>query len=139
MHRFISPLVPLVALSLIVSGCRGNNDPVTAPPPPATIISSFSGTLTLNGATSYSFTVAGTGGITAQLTSLTPDSAKPIGLSLGTWNGSICQIVLANDASIQGSLVVGSASAAGEFCVRIYDAAGTVVQPQTYVIEVEHG
>jgi hypothetical protein len=95
MHRFISRLVPLVALSLIMSGCGGDNDPVAPPPATTSVISSFSGTLTLNGATSYSFTVAGTGGITAQLTSLQPDAAKPVGFSLGTWNGSICQIVLA--------------------------------------------
>ena len=137
MHRFISRLVPLVALSLIVSGC-GNNDPVAPPPVDATVTSSFSGTLTLNGAASYSFTVAKTGGITVQLISLQPDFTKPVGLSLGTWNGSICQIVLANDASIQGSLVVGVSSAPGDFCVRIYDASGTVVQPQTYTIEVDH-
>jgi hypothetical protein len=139
MHRLISRLVPLFALSLFVSGCGGsNNDPV-APPPPPSVISNFSGTLTLNGAATYSFTVTAPGGINAQLTSLQPDSAKPVGFSLGTWNGSICQIVLRNDASIQGSLVVGSASAAGDFCVSIYDAAGNVVQPQTYVIDVEHG
>jgi hypothetical protein len=137
MHRFIFRSVPLVALSLILSGCK-NAEPITAPPVDATKIDTFTGTLSLNGAAAYNFTVAGTGGITAQLTSLQPDFAKPVGLSLGTWNGSICQIVLDNPNAIQGQVVVGVASAVGEFCVRIYDAAGTVVQPQMYTIEVSH-
>jgi hypothetical protein len=30
------------------------------------------------------------------------------------------------------------ASTTGDFCVRVYDAAGVVVQPQTYTVDVEH-
>jgi hypothetical protein len=82
--------------------------------------------------------VTATGDITAQITTLTPDSTALVGLSLGTWNGSICQIVLDHPSATQGQVVVGVASAPGDFCVRIYDAAGTVVQPQTYTIDVFH-
>ena len=138
MHRLISRLVPLVALSLIVSGCGNSSSDSTVAPPPATLTDSFSGTLSLHGATAYSFNVTGAGNITAQLTTLSPDAMNPVGLSLGTWNGSICQVILSNDNSIQGGQVVGTASATGSFCVRIYDAAGTVVAPQTYTIDVFH-
>jgi len=138
MHRLISRLVLLVAVSLTVSGCGGNsNDSVVAPPPP-TLTETFTGTLTLNGATTFSFNVTGSGDMRAQLTTLSPDSTKPVGLSLGTWNGSICQVILPNDNAIQGSVVDGRASTTGSFCVRIYDAAGTVVDPQSYVIDVFH-
>ena len=138
MHRLITRLIPLVALSLIVSGCHNSsNDAVVAPPPP-TLTENFSGTLTLNGGTTFPFAVTGAGNITAQLTTLSPDSTRPVGLSLGTWNGSICQITLPNDNSVQGAVVVGTASAIGSFCVRIYDAAGTVSNPQTYTIDVFH-
>ena len=34
--------------------------------------------------------------------------------------------------------VVGTATAVGSFCVRIYDASGTVVGPQTFTIDVFH-
>ena len=139
MHRFFSRLVPLVSLSLVVSGCGSSSDETVTAPAPTVLTESFSGTLTLNGATTYSFRVTATGNITAQLVTLSPDSTKPVGLALGTWNGSICQITLPNDNSIQGSVTVGTASAVGDFCVRIYDAAGTVDQPQTYTIEVDHG
>ena len=139
MHRFFSRVIP-VALSLIVAGCgNGNTDTTTTPAPtPPTVTDSFSGVLTLHGAVTYPFTVTGVGGISAQLTMLSPDAAKPVGLSMGTWNGSTCQIVLANDVSIQGSVVVGTTSTVGDFCVRIYDATGTVVQAETYTIEVTH-
>jgi hypothetical protein len=139
MHRLmISRLVSLVALSLVVSGCGNSSSDTTVTAPPATLTDSFSGTLSRNGAAAYSFAVTGAGQMTAQLTTLSPDSSKPVGLSLGTWNGSICQIILSNDNSVQGAQVVGTASATGSFCVRIYDAAGTVVDPQTYTIDVFH-
>ena len=138
MHRLICRLIPLVAVSLIMSGCHSSSDnPVVAPPPP-TLTDSFTGTLTMNGAAVYPFNVTGSSQIQAQLTTLSPDSTKPVGLSLGTWNGSICQIVLDNPNSVQGSVVPGASSATGSFCVRIYDAAGTVVNPQTYTIDVQH-
>ena len=141
MHRLIARLVPIVAASLallIMGGCRNSSDESVVAPPPPTLTDTFSGTLTLNGATTFSFTVTGAGNITAQLTTLSPDSTKPVGVSLGTWNGSICQIILRNDNSVQGSQVVGTASTNGSFCVSIYDAAGTVAAPQTYAIDVFH-
>src|SRR5258706_10992679 len=127
MHRLIARLVPMVAASLallIMGGCRNSSDGSVVAPPPPTLTDTFTGTLTLNGATTFSFTVTGAGNITAQLTTLSPDSTKPVGLSVGTWNGSICQIILPNDNSVQGSVVVGTASTNGSYCVRIYDAAG---------------
>jgi hypothetical protein len=141
MHRFSSRIVVLAALAVAASGCGSSDDtPTTPAPTPSTIVDTFTGTLTLNGAATYSFTVIAPGGITAQLTALSPDPAKPVGLSLGTWNGSICTVPpgLFNDQTIQGSVVVGQTQTVGDFCVRIYDAAGTVVTPQTYTIEVSH-
>src|SRR5947207_2805442 len=141
MHRLICRLVPLLvlsAVSLILSACHSSSDDAVVAPPPATLSDSFTGTLTLNGAAAYPFAVTGASNIQAQLTTLMPDATKPVGLSLGTWNGSICQIVLDNPNSVQGAVVPGNSSTTGSFCVRIYDAAGTVVQPQTYVIDVSH-
>ncbi len=140
MHRLMLRLLPLVALALAASACGGNSDTTTTTPAPstATVTETFTGTLTTNGAITHPFTVTGVGSVNAVLTTLTPDTTKPVGLSMGTWNGSICQILLANDASIQGSVVIGQATTSGNFCVRIYDASGTVAQPQTYTIEVTH-
>jgi len=141
MHRFPCRLVVLVALAIAASGCGGSGTTATTPAPATTsVIDTFTGTLTLHGAATYSFTVVAVGTINVQLTSLLPDSAMPVGLSIGTWNGSICTVPPGtfNDQSIQGSVVVGQTQTVGDFCVRIYDAAGTVTTPETYVIEVSH-
>ena len=141
MHRFPCRLVVLVALAIAASACGGSDTTATTPAPTTTSVTdTFTGTLTLNGAVTYSFTVVAVGTINVQLTSLLPDSAMPVGISIGTWNGSICTVPPGtfNDQSIQGSVVVGQTQTVGDFCVRIYDAAGTVATPQTYVIEVSH-
>ena len=139
MYTFIARLAPVVALLLVVSGCNGSDltDDV-APDPTPTVTESFQDVLAPNGGITHPFTATGGGAITAQLVSLAPDAVKPIGLSMGTWNGSTCQIILANDLSIQGTAVTGQATAAGNFCIRVYDAAGTVTELQTYVVEVTH-
>ena len=138
MHRVFSRLVPFIACCLIMISCGDDENPVAPPPVDPSVVSTFTGTLSLNGAVTHNFTVTGIGSMTGRLTSLQPDLNNPVGFSLGTWNGSICQTVLSADTAVQGTLIVGVASAPGEFCVRIYDAAGTVLQPQTYLIEVEH-
>jgi hypothetical protein len=147
MYRFVvRRLVPLAVLLLIVSGC-GSDDPGDTPtdPGPVQKADSFSGILTLNGAATHPFSVTATGSMVATLADsrpadpeFPPESAGSVGLALGTWNGSICQLVLTHDKATTGQVVVGNATAAGDYCVRIYDASGTLPRPQTYVIVVDH-
>ena len=141
MHRFFDrfvPLAPLAVVLLVASGCSGDEAETPTDPAPTTKVETYAGTLTLNGAFSHPFTVTAVGSMAAVLTVLSPDSTSPVGMALGTWNGSICQVVLANDATKQGDLVIANSTAVGDFCVRIYDAAGTLTRPQTYEIEVTH-
>jgi hypothetical protein len=142
MYRFARRLPLLVALTLAASGCRGDDgsDTPTDPGGPSSSTETFTGILTLNGAATHRFTVAATGAMSAQLASLQPDSAKPVGFSLGSWSNGVCAVSpgLYNDVAIQGSTIVGETQTVGEFCVRIYDAAGSTVDPQTYIIEVTH-
>jgi hypothetical protein len=140
-RRHFAPLVGprillAVGLLLAAGACSSDDESVTGPPPTTTVTETFSGVLTLNGARVHSFTVSAPGGITALLTTLTPNN--PVGLNLGTWNGSICQVILFNPSAIQGSVNVGQTSATGTFCVVIHDAAGTAVEPQTYAVEVSY-
>ena len=142
MYRLTFRLVLLALLAAVATGCGGGDNSGDTPttPAPTTVTDTFTGVLTLNGAATYPFTVAAPGGITAQLVSLQPDADAPVGLSLGTWNGSICTVPpgLFNDKTKQGDVVVGQTQTVGDFCVRIYDAGGTVVNPETYIIEVSH-
>lgn len=140
MYRKFSRILPLVALLLTATACGDDsNNPITPDLTPD-VTESFQGVLTLNGTTVHPFTVIGPSQMQAQLVSLTPNPEKIIGMSLGTWNGSICQIVLDNPATKQGDVVVGATQlvGSGDFCLRVYDANGSIDPAQFYVVLVTH-
>lgn len=135
MHRFAACV--LLTAGLAAAAC--SNDIATTPTSttvPDKSAETFTGTLTRNGAATFPF-ASGPSTVQATLTTLSPDSAALVGLSLGTWNGSGCQIAIANDNATQGTVVIGSASAIGNLCVRIYDV-GKIAQPASYQIDVVH-
>jgi hypothetical protein len=127
-----------VVLALSAAACDSDN-PITpiTPSLPNTVTDTFGGTLNQNGGESYPFSTSSSGGVTATLSTLAPDSALEVGLSLGTWNGSACYIVIAKDKATQSSSVLGQATSSGSLCVRIYDV-GNVTDPITFEIQVVH-
>jgi hypothetical protein len=131
------PLLVCLVASLSAAGC--DSDPVAAPTPeaPVEISESFSGTLTINGAVTHPFMVQRSGDVIAQLGTLAPDSAAVISISLGTFNGQVCQVILANDSATSAGAVTGTASTAGNFCVRVSDA-GRLTAATDYEITVRH-
>ena len=135
----MSRLRVLAAVALAVGAAACGSDTTTTPTPttPVTVTDTFAGTLTQNGAASYNFTTATSGTVTATLGTLNPDPTLIVGLALGTWNGNNCQIVLSKDSATQASFIVGQASQATTFCVRIYDV-GNVSGPQAFEILVNH-
>src|SRR5437764_11146326 len=122
MIRYARPAVVLLAIA--VGACNSSDTTSTttstlASPSLAAAVDHFTGTLTQNGAITFPFTVSGSGAVSAVIDSVQPDTAIVFGMSLGTWNGSYCQAVLANDAQIQGHAIQGSVSTAGTLCLRI--------------------
>lgn len=111
--------------------------PNTPSTPTPTVTESFTGTLNKNGAQTFSFTVSTTGQVTATLAELS-SSTVPVSLSLGNWNGTTCQVVLANDNAVQGTFVTGTMSAAGSLCLRLSDASGNLEAAVTFRVEVVH-
>ena len=138
MFRQIARFLSIAALLLVVSACDNDDATVITPEPTPDVVEPFQGVIALNGGITHPFVVTRTGVITAQLVSLSPDSTLVVGLALGTWNGSICQIIRVNDQTKQGDVVDGATSSPGNFCVRIYDANGTLAQAQAYLIHVFH-
>jgi len=128
-----------LAVALAVSTVACGSGTTTAPTPttPVTVTDTFAGTLTSNGAASYAFTTAASGTVTATIATLSPDTTLVVGVALGTWNGNACQIVLSKDSATQFSFIVGQASQANTYCVRIYDV-GNVTDPTTYELQVNH-
>jgi hypothetical protein len=138
MYRFITAASVLALVLSTTAGC--GDDTPTAPDPtptPPAVTDTFSGTVNRNGAQTHTFAVSRSGLMTATLTTLAPNSALVVGVSLGTWNGTTCQIVLANDRATQGSVVSGNGGSAGNFCVRVYDV-GNIGDAVEYQVTVVH-
>ena len=138
------PLMPrrtafltLLVLAAVTAACSTDAapDPGTQPTP-IEVTEVFEGTVTVNGAKTHPFMVERAGTVTARLTVLS-DAAATVGLSLGTWNGATCAIILANDAAAAGVSVIGTAQATGQFCVRIYDV-GVLAAAVNYAVDVTH-
>jgi hypothetical protein len=123
------------AAALSAAACSNSN--TTPDPVPDPVVDVFSGTLTPSGGVTHTFVTPRSGSIEARLTTLAPDGTVIIGVALGTWNGSACQIILSNDKATTGSTVTGATSGAGNLCVRVYDV-GNVTEPMTYDIQVTH-
>jgi hypothetical protein len=137
--RRLGLLSLLVVAAFAAAGCdEGDPSTPTSPTPAPTVTETFAGSLPTNGATTHQFTVAAAGTVTATLKSLAPEGAPAIGVSLGNWNGTVCQIVLAKDDAVQGAVVTGNMSGSGTLCLRVYDAAGTVVGTVTYSVDIVH-
>jgi hypothetical protein len=128
-----------MATALAAAGC--GNDTVTNPSqtPPTAVTETFEGTLTINGAITQPFVVQTAGAVTATMTVLDPSDAT-LGMSLGTWNGLACTVgapTLANDKATVGVTLTGSATATGNYCVRVYDA-GSLTRATAYQLTVTH-
>jgi hypothetical protein len=131
-------LFALLTVLLGAVAC-GDEEPITPtqPTPRPEVTQEFEGSLGINGARTHDFTTNGSGQITVTLTELTPNSAAEIGMSLGTWNGATCQIVIARDRASQTAVVIGQAGGAGSYCVRVHDA-GELRAPTDYKVRVVH-
>ena len=139
--RRLLPGILLLALATSLAGC---NDSTTSPsattttvPATAATTETFTGTLHLNGAETYNFTAATGGTVIVTLTTLA-DGTPPIGLSLGTWTGSACQIVIDNSNAAQLAIVTGTVTSAASLCARVYDAHGTVSTPADFTVTAAH-
>jgi len=120
----------------VAAGCA-DDDPITGPiETPTEINETFTGTVTILGASSHVFTTERAGRADVILESLAPDSAASVSLIFGTWNGSACQLIIVNDNATTGTTLIGNASA-GSFCVRVSDI-GRLTEPTTYTIKVIH-
>jgi len=129
--------VPL-ALALAVMTACGDDDPVTPTTPTPTLVTEvFSGTLNPNSAATHTFTAASGGTVSVTLTTIGPDSTTIAGLALGEWNGTACTERIANDSAVQTTVIIGSASQAGQLCVRVRDV-GRFVEPTSYEVTVLH-
>jgi hypothetical protein len=135
-------LIPVLAA---VAACGSNATDTTGTLPsvqPTVLTETFSGTLNRNSAYTHPFSVRDAGTVSVFLimsadTGNPDNNTIPIGVSLGTWNGTACAIVIANDNVSPGSSITGQATAAGNLCVRVYDV-GFVPAAAAYELLIDH-
>jgi hypothetical protein len=134
-------MAAMVAVASLMAGaCGSDNETPTTPTTPTTPVTTtetFSGDLKVNGAATHVFLVLAAGTVTVQLTAVDPSGSPTVGVSMGTWNGSACQVVIANDAAALNAIVTGQVTAATSLCARVYDA-GKLTDPLTYTSTVVH-
>jgi hypothetical protein len=138
MHLSSSTMVFVLMLAAGgAAACENNNTVVPTTPAAPTTTDTFNGTVTVNGAVTHVFSSTQRGTVSATLTTMDPDASQTVGVSLGTWNGSSCQIILANDQATVGAGVLGTVSGVGNLCLRIYDV-GKLNRPENYSVQVSH-
>jgi hypothetical protein len=130
-------------LAILILACAAaacDDDPATTPTAPTiTKTETFSGTVTQNGAVTHNFDVGGTGTVTATLKTVGADNALVVSFALGTWTGTACSIVLANDAATGGAVLSGTMTGIGTLCARVGDVGNVAAgSGASYTIEVVH-
>jgi hypothetical protein len=138
MHRPLSfALFAFILVAGVTSGCD-DADPPGGPsePPPVEVSETFTGRVTVNGAQTHSFSVTRAGNLSARFGSLSGDGTV-VGLSLGTWNGEVCALIITNDNASAATTVPGTATSLGSFCVRVYDV-GRLTDAVDYEVVVTH-
>jgi hypothetical protein len=145
MRRLFLRVLWVAAVAGMAAACGSSNTTTlpTTPSVPTVLTETFSGTLTRNGAYTHPFSLTAAGTVTVFLTSSVNaanpnDNQVPVGVSLGTWNGASCAIVIANDNVSPGSSITGQATAAGNLCVRIYDIGFVPDGGLNYELLVDH-
>jgi hypothetical protein len=139
-HRPLAAAVAaVVLLTAAACGSSSTTKATTATAAASTTTETFTGTISAANGHTYPF-VSAVGTITLTLTSVLPDSGVALGISLGTWSGSACTVGtgLFNDTATQGTVITGQASSIASLCARVYDGAGQIAVPTTYVITVVH-
>src|ERR1041385_1149579 len=150
MRRPIRRALLLMLVGGIAAACGSDNNTVPSGPTtlPTVLTETFSGTLTRNAAYTHPFAVSDAGDVNVfLLQSVDPahpdNNVIPIGVSLGTWNGNACAIVVAKDSMVPSTAdapqapLTGRATAATNLCVRVYDV-GFVPGSANYELLIDH-
>lgn len=127
----------MLLAAIAASGCGSDDTPTTpTEPTPVLVTESFSDSLNVNGLRVHTFEVSRAGTVSAQIKTLS-DPAATVALSLGTWNGAACQIVISNPAAVLATTVTGTAQATGQFCVLLNDV-GRLTTSVDYSVDISH-
>ena len=135
---FNNRLFAIVLLAGLAAAC---DDEITTTPITPTLpkTETFTGVVTQNGAATHNFEVGGGGAVTAVLKTIGADNSLVVSFALGTWTGSACSVILANDGATGGAILNGTMTGIGTLCTRVSDVGNVASGAQVpYTIEVVH-
>jgi hypothetical protein len=136
---FNKRLIAIVLLAFVAAACDDNNSITTPITPTVPKTDTFEGTVTQSGATTHNFDVGAAGAVVATLKTVGADNTLVVSFALGTWTGTACSIVLANDAATGGAILTGTMTGIGTLCARVGDVGNIPSGPGVaYTIEVVH-
>jgi hypothetical protein len=136
---FNKRLFAIVLLACVAAACDDDDPNLTPISPTLPKTESFSGTVTQSGATTHNFDVGAAGAVVATLKTVGADNTLVVSFALGTWTGTACSIVLANDAATGGAILTGTMTGIGTLCARVGDVGNIPSGPGVaYTIEVVH-
>jgi hypothetical protein len=127
----------VLGLTLFTAACADPIAPSAPSPVVPTISEVFTGTLIQLGSNTHPFTIQQVGGLKVSLSDVSP--AASVTLGLGTQ--SLVSCTLLNVVTYQPGVTAqlsGTATTTGQFCVMVYDAAGTLAEPVNYTVNVLH-
>jgi len=125
-------------LAVSIWACGETTTPTTPTPTPVEkVTDTFTGTLAPQGFVVHTFQAKAAGTVTTTLTAVGPDSTLVLGVSVGTWDGFTCTSVVGSQTAQLGSVLVGTATAAVNLCVYVYDV-GNIIDSATYTVQVVH-
>ena len=129
-------LAVALGLALMAAGCSDPLPPDAPTPVIPTVVENITGTLLVNGSNTHPFTVTQVGGVRVILNSVAPSAA--VGIGIGTPGSGSC-LALANTTAVGAgdTLLSGTATVSGNFCVLVSDV-GNLVESVNYTITLTH-
>ena len=135
---FNGRLFAIVLLACVAAACD-DDTPTTPITPTLPKTETFTGVVTQNGAQTHNFEVGASGTVVATLKAIGADNTLVVSFALGTWTGTSCSIVLANDAATGGAILNGTMTGIGTLCARVGDVGNVAAGAGApYTIEVVH-
>ena len=139
----VNSLARLSLLALIAAtsvGCTLATPSAPSTSTPTRTTDTFEGSFTFQATTSHQFTVTEPGLVEIRLTVVGPLTTMALGVSVGTWNGSVCTTAnIRNDNARVGATALSGTSTAGAYCVSVYDSGNLPSDwTATYTVTVTH-
>jgi hypothetical protein len=136
MSRSFIALVVLLA-AIYSSACDNGPEPTTPTLGPE-VTDTFTGTVTLNGAVTHSFSTTTAGSVVATITTIDPSGAF-VGFQLGTWDTVTCTAEKSNPGATLNSVLTGVTQSSASLCIRLHDPNGSLTNNNvTYTVTVTH-